>query len=64
MSDFFSSFWTLWISVGTLGGIAWMVYLLIINGKTKTPPTGDKVKSTGHSWDGIDTNKEHINHTF
>lgn len=55
MSDFFSPvFWTLWISLGTLGGIAWMVYLLISSSKTKAPPAGVKVKSTGHSWDGIE----------
>ena len=54
MSDFFSPFWTFFISLGTLGGIAWMVYLLIINGKTKAPPTGEGVKSTGHAWDGIE----------
>ena len=55
MSDFFSPvFWTLWISLGTLGGIAWMVYLLISNSKTKAPTGGEKVKSTGHAWDGIE----------
>jgi len=54
MSDFFSSFWTFFIAAGTLGGIAWMVYLLIINGKTKAPAAGEKVKSTGHEWDGIE----------
>ena len=55
MSDFFSPvFWTLWICLGTLGGIAWMVYLLISNSKTKAPASGEKVKSTGHSWDGIE----------
>jgi len=54
MSDFFSSFWTLFISAGTLGGIAWMIYLLIVNSKTKAPANGEKVKSTGHEWDGIE----------
>ena len=55
MSDFFSPvFWTLWICLGTLGGIAWMVYLLKVNSKTKAPTGGEKVKSTGHSWDGIE----------
>ncbi len=54
MSDFFSSFWTFFISTGTLGGIAWLVYLLISNSKTKAVQTGEKVKSTGHEWDGIE----------
>jgi cytochrome c oxidase cbb3-type subunit 3 len=54
MSDFFSSFWTLFISAGTLGGIFWMVYLLIINSKVKALPPGETAKSTGHEWDGIE----------
>jgi cytochrome c oxidase cbb3-type subunit III len=54
MSDFFSSFWTFFISAGTLGGIAWMVYLLVSNSKTKSVQPGEKVKSTGHEWDGIE----------
>jgi len=54
MSDFFSSFWTFFISLGTLGGIAWMVYLLTSNSKAKAPAPGEDVKSTGHSWDGIE----------
>ncbi len=54
MADFFSSFWTLFISAGTLGGIAWMVYLLIVNSKHTAPPPGEDVKSTGHEWDGIE----------
>ncbi|MDJ0880159.1 MAG: cytochrome-c oxidase, cbb3-type subunit III [Gammaproteobacteria bacterium] len=54
MSDFFSPFWTFFISVGTLGGIAWMVYLLIVNSKTKSPANGESVQSTGHEWDGIE----------
>lgn len=54
MSDFFSGFWTLFISAGTLGGIAWMIYLLISNSKVKALPAGEDVKSTGHSWDGIE----------
>ncbi len=54
MADFFSSFWSFFISAGTLGGIAWMVYLLIVNSKTKAPANGESVKSTGHEWDGIE----------
>lgn len=54
MSDFFSSYWTIFISAGTLGGIFWMIYLLVANSKTKAPAPGEDVKSTGHSWDGIE----------
>lgn len=55
MSDFFSPFWTFFIALGTLGGIAWMVYLLIVNSKTKAEVSSDgQVKSTGHEWDGIE----------
>lgn len=55
MSDFFSpSFWTFFISLGTLGGIAWLIYLLQSNSRTKTHTEGEKIKSTGHSWDGIE----------
>lgn len=54
MSDFFSSFWTFFIAAGTLGGIFWMIYLLITNSKTKAPIAGEKVESTGHAWDGIE----------
>ncbi len=54
MSDFFNpSFWTFYISLGSLGGIAWLIYLLVSSSKTKAPPEGEKVKSTGHSWDAI-----------
>ncbi len=54
MSDFFSPFWTFFISLGTLGGIGWMVYLLIVNSKVKKTPANETVQSTGHSWDGIE----------
>ncbi|MDJ0834679.1 MAG: cytochrome-c oxidase, cbb3-type subunit III [Gammaproteobacteria bacterium] len=54
MADFFSSFWSFFIIAGTLGGIAWLVYLLIINSKIKAPAPGSKVESTGHEWDGIE----------
>lgn len=54
MSDFFSSFWTFYIALGSLGGIAWLTYLLITNSKAKAPAEGETVKSTGHSWDGIE----------
>lgn len=55
MSDFFNpSFWTFYISLGSLGGIAWLIYLLVSSSKTKAPKEGETVKSTGHAWDGIE----------
>jgi len=54
MADFFQPvFWTLFISAGTLGGIFWMVYLLVTGRKVKLQP-GETAKSTGHEWDGIE----------
>ncbi len=54
MADFFQPvFWTLFISLGTLGGIFWMVYLLVTGRKVKLQP-GETAKSTGHEWDGIE----------
>jgi cytochrome c oxidase cbb3-type subunit 3 len=52
MADFFSEFWTVFISVTTLGGTAWLMYLLITNSKHKLA-AGEKAESTGHEWDGI-----------
>lgn len=55
MSDFFNPvFWTIYISIGSLGGIAWLIYLLISSSKIKAPADGEEVKSTGHAWDGIE----------
>lgn len=53
MADFFSEFWTVFITVMTLGGTFWMIYLLIINSKQKLA-SGEKAQSTGHEWDGIE----------
>lgn len=54
MSDFYSeTFWTIFIAIGTLGGIAWLMYLLITNSKQKLKP-GQKAESMGHEWDGIE----------
>ncbi len=54
MSDFYNeSFWTFFIALGTLGGIAWLIYILKINTRVKVSP-GEEVKTTGHSWDGIE----------
>lgn len=53
MSDFYSEFWTVWIAIGTLGGIAFLIILLVSN-TTQTIKPGEKAKSMGHNWDGIE----------
>lgn len=54
MSDFYSpTFWTIFIALTTLGGIAGLMYLLIANSKQKLKP-GEKAESMGHEWDGIE----------
>jgi len=47
MSDFTSGFWSWFISIIVIGGIAWMVYLLKGNSKA----TGETGVPTGHVWD-------------
>lgn len=56
MSDFFSNYWTYFISIGTLGGIFWLLLLLISNSKHKaeTAAPGEEATSMGHEWDGIE----------
>lgn len=54
MSDFFSSYWTFHIALGTLGGIFWILYLLKANNKLEKLPPGQTPQSTGHEWDGIE----------
>jgi len=56
MPDFFNNtFWTAFISIGTLGGIAWLTLLLISNNKHKAQNApGEAVESMGHEWDGIE----------
>lgn len=50
MSDFTSSFWPIYISVITIGGILGCVLLLWISGTTKVASAADN--TTGHVWDG------------
>lgn len=50
MSDFTSSFWSWMIIAIVLGGIAWMVYLLMVTSK-KDMPEEEVGKPTGHVWD-------------
>ena len=50
MSDFTSDFWSWWITVIIVGGIAWCIWLLMTNTKGKLPAEG-KAEATGHVWD-------------
>ena len=50
MSDFTSNFWSVYITVLTLGGVAGCLALLWISGKTKAMTDSDN--TTGHVWDG------------
>ncbi|MBE0506434.1 MAG: cytochrome-c oxidase, cbb3-type subunit III [Marinospirillum sp.] len=50
-----SGFWSLWISVITLGVIAFCWWLLYANRKTDKAPTANgQVETTGHAADGIE----------
>ena len=51
MSDFVSSFWSIWITVIVVGGIVWLGYLLVSQRSTRVAP-GEKVETLGHVWDG------------
>ena len=53
MSDFYSEFWTIWIAVGTLGGIGFLIALLLTN-STQPLKDGEEAESMGHNWDGIE----------
>lgn len=53
MLDFYSEFWTFYIAVGALGGILFLMILLIKN-STKAFDPSEKAESMGHSWDGIE----------
>ena len=51
MSDFVSSFWSYYIAVIALGGIAWCVYLLFSQ-RAWLKRSVEQVENTGHVWDG------------
>lgn len=51
MSDFVSNFWSVYIAVIALGGIAWCVYLLFSQ-RAWLKQSVAKVEDTGHVWDG------------
>ncbi|SFX24004.1 cytochrome-c oxidase, cbb3-type subunit III [Marinospirillum alkaliphilum] len=54
-SQAMSGFWSLWISVITLGVIAFCWWLLYANRKTdKVPAANGEVETTGHAADGIE----------
>ncbi len=50
MGNFTGGFWNLFIFVATMGGIFWL-FLLIWQNTTKPAP-GERVETTGHTWDG------------
>lgn len=50
MADFTSEFWGWYIGAIVVGGLVWLVYLLIVNSKGKLPASGD-AEATGHVWD-------------
>ena len=50
MSDFTSDFWSWWIIAIVVGGIAWCIWLLMVNSKGKLP-AGGSAEATGHVWD-------------
>src|SRR5690606_21855617 len=51
MSDFVSGFWSIYIAVIALGGIAWCVYLLFSQ-RAWLKKEVAVVEDTGHVWDG------------
>ncbi|MDN5842046.1 MAG: cytochrome-c oxidase, cbb3-type subunit III [Alcaligenaceae bacterium] len=51
MSDFFSGFWSIYIAVISLGGIAWCIYLLFSQ-RAWLKKDVEIVENTGHVWDG------------
>lgn len=48
-----SSFWSAWITIITLGTIAFCLYMLLANRKGMKQP-GEDVPTTGHVYDGIE----------
>ncbi|MES2352989.1 MAG: cytochrome-c oxidase, cbb3-type subunit III [Pseudomonadota bacterium] len=51
MSDFFSSFWSYYIAIGTLAGIAFCTYVLTVTNKGRPAPSTNP-QLHGHVWDG------------
>lgn len=52
MSDFFNSGWSIWITVISLGGVIFCLYVLFSQMKGQAKK-GEVIKETGHEWDGI-----------
>lgn len=52
MSDFTSVGWSIWITVISLGGVAFCLFVLFSQMKGQAKK-GDVIKDTGHEWDGI-----------
>ena len=51
MSDFVSSFWSVWITVIVIGGIVGLA-ILLVSQKSKRVEPGEQVETMGHVWDG------------
>ncbi len=52
MSDFTSSFWGVWIAAISIGGVIYLLWLLLNNRVSKVPLNADgTVEDTGHVWD-------------
>jgi len=51
MSDFFSDFWSYYITVIVIASLVWLGYLLYTQSHLKVPK-GEKVETMGHVWDG------------
>lgn len=52
MSDFVSSGWSIYITVMSLAGVAFCLYVLFSQMKGQAKK-GEAIKDTGHEWDGI-----------
>ena len=51
MSDFFSSFWSFWVAVISIGGIIFLL-LLLFSQRAFLGKTVEQTDETGHVWDG------------
>lgn len=52
MNEFFSVGWSIWITVISLGGVVFCLFVLISQLKGQ-PKKGEVISDTGHAWDGI-----------
>lgn len=52
MNSFESVGWSIWITVASLGGVVFCLYVLFSQLKGQ-PKKGETISETGHTWDGI-----------